>query len=218
MPPSYPEIALITPACIGCASILHRPTVPLPLCARCQAESPPFTADERIVRGVEALLPWTGPAARAYAAYKLEGCLDLLGGLARALAGAPALRRRPAYDLVTWVPAYALRTLARGFDPAAELVRAAARLSGHGRRSVGTLRRASLVGPRQRGQSAARRRRAPFGTFDVVPRRRPRIVGATILLCDDVVTTGATLSAARACLLDAGAARVDRLALFRADL
>jgi predicted amidophosphoribosyltransferase len=54
------------------------------------------------------------------------------------------------------------------------------------------------------------------GTIRVHPRRRHRLAGRHVLLVDDVMTSGATLSAASEACLAAGAAGVDILVLARA--
>jgi predicted amidophosphoribosyltransferase len=101
-------------------------------------------------------------------------------------------------DVVTWAPTGTVRRRHRGFDQGEVLARAlGARLHRPVRRLL--VRRPSS-GP-QTGRSRAERLGGPV----FVARRR---VGAHIVVVDDVVTTGATLRAAEAALLAAGAIRV----------
>ncbi|MEY8843347.1 ComF family protein [Cribrihabitans sp. XS_ASV171] len=69
--------------------------------------------------------------------------------------------------------------------------------------------------PKLDGMSAEIRFATLRDTIRVHPKRRHQLVGRDVLLVDDVMTSGATLSAcARACL-SAGAARIRVLALAR---
>jgi predicted amidophosphoribosyltransferase len=96
------------------------------------------------------------------------------------------------------VPTAPLRTMARGFDPAAEL---AAALAEKTRLPIRPCLARSGLG-RQRGKRRAQRVGHP---------PRIRTVGdvqRSVLLVDDVLTTGATLSACAQALRSAGAVRV----------
>jgi ComF family protein len=107
-------------------------------------------------------------------------------------------------DVVVPVPQTFLRRLRRGFNQA-ELI--AAELAG--RLSVplsrGALRRTGRP-PAQAGLSRTDRLRAPRGTIAV--RRRRAVAGRTVLLVDDVLTTGGTVSEAARMLKAAGARQV----------
>ena len=102
-----------------------------------------------------------------------------------------------AIDVVTWVPTSAHRRRNRGFDHAELLARAVARALRRPCRSL--LRR--RPGPPQTGRSLAERRRGPaFDVRGAVPRR--------VLVVDDVITSGATVTAAAAALRAGGAIEV----------
>jgi predicted amidophosphoribosyltransferase len=98
-------------------------------------------------------------------------------------------------DVVTWVPTTAARRRSRGFDQAELLARAVGRHRGLPVRSL--LRRAD--GEAQTGRDALARRRGP----DFTPRAR-RPAATTVVLIDDIGTTGATLQAAARVLAHAG--------------
>ena len=107
-------------------------------------------------------------------------------------------------QVVTWAPTTPDRARERGFDQAELLARAVARhLDLPVRRR---LRR--LAGVHQTGRSADERRGAPRFTA-------PGGVPNTVLVVDDVCTTGATMSAAAAALRTAGARTVHGLVLAR---
>jgi predicted amidophosphoribosyltransferase len=105
---------------------------------------------------------------------------------------------RSGLQAVTWVPTTARRRRGRGFDQAEVLARAVARRLGLP--CVRLLRRGA--GPPQTGRHLAERRLGPRLTA------RGR-VPSTVLVVDDVVTSGATLAAAAMALRSAGATRVD---------
>lgn len=69
--------------------------------------------------------------------------------------------------------------------------------------------------PSQAGLAGRARRRNVSGAFKVRPGRAGAIAGKRVLLVDDVLTTGATLSACTRALKRAGARQVDVLVLAR---
>jgi predicted amidophosphoribosyltransferase len=71
--------------------------------------------------------------------------------------------------------------------------------------------------PPQSRLGAAARARNLTGAIAVRERYRRILSGASVVLFDDVVTTGATMAAAARALLDAGAREVSGVALARAS-
>ena len=69
--------------------------------------------------------------------------------------------------------------------------------------------------PRQVGLTAVQREENVRGAFRVPPEMRHRITGRSVLLVDDVYTSGATAKAATRALLRGGAASVDVLTFAR---
>jgi ComF family protein len=119
--------------------------------------------------------------------------------------------------LVVPVPLHASRSRERGFNQAALLARGLVRKI---RRKERGLQLAADLLFRLRptlpqvGLSASARRENVRGVFAVSKPERVR--NRTVLLVDDVMTTGATLSACAAALKRAGATRVLALSLARA--
>jgi ComF family protein len=120
---------------------------------------------------------------------------------------AEARRREPLgrSTLVVPVPLHPLRLRERGFNQAAVLGRALAARCGLPF-DEWSLTRAVHTERHRAGMDAAARRDSVEGAFEV---RRPRLVeGETVLLVDDVYTTGATASACAYALKAAGAREV----------
>ncbi|MFI0546144.1 MAG: ComF family protein [Brachymonas sp.] len=124
-------------------------------------------------------------------------------------------------DALVPIPASPQSLRERGFQPTLGLARA---LSSHLTPSLGALPpmwpQALLRLPERdalhqalRGRQA--RLRAMQGAFIVPPAALPQIQGRKLLLLDDVMTTGATLSSAAQALHQAGAAQVQAVVLAR---
>lgn len=129
----------------------------------------------------------------------------LLTGLT---AGEPSEPQRSGEPVVvTWAPTVSSRARRRGGDQAEALARAAAQETPASVRIVPTLRR---IG---RGRQVGRDRVQRIDGVRFVAQPGSVPAGARVVVVDDVCTTGATLHAAGAALLDAGAARVDGLVL-----
>jgi predicted amidophosphoribosyltransferase len=102
-------------------------------------------------------------------------------------------------DMVTWAPTSTQRRRSRGFDQA-ELV------ASHVARQLGLPCRRVLERDSDRGAQTGRTRLERL--HGPVFHARPGLEGRRILVLDDVVTTGATLNAAREALEQHGVAQV----------
>lgn len=184
---------LLTAVCTACGRDQG------PLCRPCAGALAPVGA--LVVPGLD--------AAWALVAYEGVG-RDLVrglkfanrrAGLARVAATAARLVAEPV-DLVTWVPAEPTHRRERGYDQGALLARAVAR-------ALATPVRRTLRRRPGRAQTGLDRRARLAGPAVAAVRRVP----PTVLVVDDVVTTGASLRAAATALRGAGAHRVLGLAL-----
>jgi ComF family protein len=199
--------------CTPCQTELsHRP---VPLCPRCAAEVGPHThlADgcpscrdesyqfERALR----LGPYDGVLRDVVLRMKQprqEGFAELMGAWWAEQLRAQLLDLGA--DAVVPVPLHWRRRWERGYNQSAALARGLAgrlRLPLH----PAWLRRIRYTPP-QTSQTPAQRRENVRGVFQT--RRRVRLHGRTILLVDDVMTTGATASECARALRAAGAVRV----------
>lgn len=179
-------------ACPGCGRPLP-PAGAAALCGGCRERTPPW-------RSLTAAFLYLPPLTGVVRALKFRGGEFLGPALGRLLAA-----RCDARDaaVVTAVPLSWPRLLARGYNQAEAVARPlAAALDLPYQRLLGRRPRR-----RQTGLARAARARNAAGAFRDHP-RCGAIRGRTVLLVDDVMTTGATLAAAAAALRRAGAGGV----------
>ena len=172
------------------------------LCRRCERDAPPL---ERAV----AFGPYAGALKRLVAAFKFDGW-DLIAAPAGRRMAALALETglSRGLDAVAPIPSTRRRNRRRGYDPAALLAAEVARRLG---RPLGPLVRRVREGAPQSDLPASKRAANVAGAFVA----RPAAAGRSILLVDDVATTGATAFAAASALREAGARRIHLLVLAR---
>ena len=136
--------------------------------------------------------------------YKFKGATNYASCYGQMLAACINERIKEHYDYITWVPLSRERLKMRGYDQAALLAMATALQLDDV--AVELLRKPIDV-PAQSGLGAPEKRKANVsGVYEVLD--PDIIVGKNILIIDDVVTTGATLSECARVLLMAGAEKV----------
>lgn len=179
--------------------ICHRPDgAPCPECVELLEPAPAVPRPDGL-HAVHAALVYDGAGRLLVSRVKYQDARAAVGWLADAMVA--RLPDDHGCDLVTWAPTSSGRRRRRGFDQSELLARAVARRVGLA--SASLLRR--RPGPPQTGRGAADRAEVGF----CADRRG---AGRTVLLVDDVITTGSTLRAAAAALRAAGAAGVVGLA------
>ncbi len=186
---------LLPRRCVCCG------TTGVGLCRPC-ATSLPAAPDLAAPPGYAAcwaLLRYEGPTRDVVAALKFRGHHDAVDLLCRAMA---ALVEVPV-DVVTWAPTSGARRRRRGFDQAELLAAGVARHLGRPCRSLLT-----------RGASGAQTGRGRGERLTGAAFRPSRGAGAgSVLVVDDVRTTGATLCAAADALVERGHERILGLTL-----
>ena len=231
---------LFAPPCASCGSVLETPTAS-PVCDACWRNvrriTPPICAvcgGALASPGAHTICPLDGSpvrAARALGPY--EGVLrDLVHAIKfdhrRSLATPLGVMLRPSAadvlsgtDALVPVPLHPWRHWRRGFNQAEDLAKA---ISGERTTVLRALRRVRATRPQSALQADARRTNVA-GAFRLnawtargAASWQSRIAGATLLLVDDVMTTGATLESAACVLINAGAREVRAVTLARVDV
>jgi ComF family protein len=162
--------------------------------------------DELVLAAVGALYTFTqdGPVQRLVHAVKYLGCYDLGVALGRDLGRATTMFVEfDAIDCVVPVPLHAARRRERGYNQAEAIARGVAAARG-----IELLPDAIERGRHTRSQTrlGAGARMANVASTFVAGRTDVR--GRTVLVCDDVCTTGATLNACAETLVARGARAV----------
>ena len=230
--------AVLPPLCLGCNEIVGAPGALCTVCwqgfsfisaPHCACCGTPFAED----LGAEALcvaclahrpryhraraaLVYDDGSRRLVLPFKHGDRTDIAracgGWMARA--GAELLASA---DLVAPVPLHWRRLFVRRYNQALLLARIVVRTAAPARDlhlAPDLLRRRRWTGS-QAGLKATERRRNVREAFDVHPKWQTAVTGKTVLLIDDVLTTGATVEACARALERAGAKRVDVLTLAR---
>ncbi len=176
-------------------------------CDTCLSFPPPWQ------RGI-AVLNYEGSGRRMVQALKRYDRLDLTPTLSAWLhrAAAPVLQGT---DIIAPVPLHPSRLMRRKFNQSAELARPLAELSGLAY-TPDLLTRTRRT-ESQQGKDRIERIENLKAAIAPTPRHRAALAGKRVLLVDDVLTTGATLSACTEACFAAGAQNVSIVVLARVE-
>ena len=205
-PEAWSQIRFIDdPVCARCGVPFEHDYGDGALCALCIAEPPAFAA-------ARAAMVYDEASHGLIISFKHgdRGDLAPLFGKWLAHAGQSLVT---ADTMLAPTPLHWRRLWARRFNQAGVIAALAAKQLGCAYEPL--LLKRTRATPPQKDLSIAARRRNVAGAFAVEQDAAPRLQGAHIVLVDDVLTTGATLSACSRVLYKAGAARVDALVLAR---
>jgi len=230
--------AVLPPLCLGCSEIVEAPGalcatcwqrfafVAPPYCERC---AHPFAQDlgqaalcgacmarPPRYRRARAALVYDAQSRRLVLPFKHGDRTDIARacGAWMARAGAELLAEA---DLVAPVPLHWRRLFTRRYNQAQLLARIVVHRMlppSRARLAPDLLRRRRWTGS-QTGRPAKERRDNVRRAFEINPRWAAKVAGKTVLLIDDVLTTGATVEACALALQRGGARHVDVLTLAR---
>jgi predicted amidophosphoribosyltransferase len=196
--------AVVPPLCAACGRGCRHEAV---LCTRCSrrlaAAEPLEAAGPPGVDRAWSSAPHEGIARELVAALKFRRLLPVAGLFADRivwLAPAPLLS-----GTIVPVPTARLRAALRGFDSAAEIAAALARRT--------DLPLQACLGRRGGGRQVGRPRAQRIGHPPLIQAQGE--VPRSVLLVDDVLTTGATLSSCARALRSAGAIRIEAITFTR---
>jgi ComF family protein len=182
--------------CAACGAALPEGALPGSRCGPCLAAPPDHD-------GIRAAL-YYGPVARGVAIRLKHGRRPAMARVMAALMAGHAAAEPEA--LLVPVPLHRWRLWRRGFNQSLLIARAIARQTGQ-RVAPGLIVRRRAT-PLLRGLGRRARHKALRGAFAVPSDSRAELAGRTVLLVDDVHTSGATANGCARALKRAGAARV----------
>ena len=187
------------------------------LCPDCQ-RTLPWLTEKAAERSPEFLklcispLRYKGPVAESIHRYKFSGRRNYAAAYGALMAQCVLDHPDVTFDLLSWAPLSRKRLRRRGYDQARLLAQAVGERLNVPVTPVLVKRRDI---PAQSGLSEQAARRANvLGAYELLP--GAQVAGSSILLADDVITSGATLSECARVLLTAGAAQVCAVTLAQA--
>ncbi len=191
--------------CILCRKLLERDE--LDLCAECRATAPDHPQGKLKVQFIDSVVPvwyYKDDVRHCLHRYKFSGQRFLAEPLGKRLAQRIRETGLDAVDLVTWVPISPLRKWKRGYDQDALLAKVVARELGLP--CAGILKKVRHNAPQAGISGHAHRRANVLGVYR--PVQPEKFQNASVLLVDDILTTGATASECARVLLTAGAREI----------
>ncbi len=205
---------LFPPKCIFCGRVLGGESC---ICRKCRDGLPYTRGAEVRQKGRffdECVSPlrYEGAVRSSILRYKFKGAVSYADCYGRLTADCIRENLKDSYDLITWVPLNARRARSRGYDQAMLLALAAALALDDV--AVETLVKTENTPAQSTIEDKDARRANVSGVYSV--KDAELISGKRVLLIDDIVTTGATLSECARSLLLSGAESVVCATLARA--
>lgn len=196
---------LFPPKCILCRKILSRQETDL--CHSCRKETHLFSKAKHKIPFVEnwtAVWYYSGNVRSSLLRYKFYNARNYAEVYGRFLAMRLLEDWPDGFDVLTWVPISDRRRRKRGFDQVELLASAVSRELDTA--AVATLKKLRDTKPQSTMSDTAGRRANVLGAYRV---KDPALIaGKTVLLLDDIITTGSTVSECARTLLTAGAKEV----------
>lgn len=196
---------LYPPKCVFCGKLLRDGEKDW--CGACQSSLPWAGEPEKVCAPATrcaAPLWYRGDVRESFHRYKFEGRDFYAEPYGRLMAQCVRDKLGPGFDLICWAPLSQKRRRKRGYDQAELLARAVA--AGLGKPIVPVLRKVRDTVEQSSLEDDAARAQNAAGAYEAAD--PAAVEGKRVLLVDDIVTTGSTLSQCAQILLDAGANEV----------
>ncbi len=197
---------LFPPKCMLCGALLKKEE--RTLCRDCESSDlPEFSGEaEQIPFFESCAVPffYEAPISEAVRRMKFHGMQSYVEQFAQWMAVSVRDKLTGKFDMISWVPCSWQRVWTRGFDQSKLLAQALAKALGT--EAVCTLKKVRHNAKQSKTANAAMRRANVLGAYRAVDPEA--IEGKRILLVDDVLTTGATLSECGKVLKLAGAGKL----------
>lgn len=196
---------LFPPRCVLCRRFLTKEETDL--CRHCREHAPEVTKEKfkySFIARWCAVWYYKDDPRKSLLRYKFGRRRSYAAIYGRLLAMKLQRTGMDGFDVLTWVPVSALRRWKRGFDQTEALALAVARELGVP--AVKALKKIRHTPPQSGIRNAAARRANVLGAYKVT--QTDAVRGKTVLLLDDILTTGATISECAKTLCLAGAESV----------
>lgn len=196
---------LFPPKCILCRKLLSKEETDL--CGSCRGEVsgyPMRKTAPQFLDSFAAVWYYEGSVRKSLLRFKFYGARSYGGPYGRLVAMKVLETGVEDFDLLTWIPVSPVRKLRRGYDQVELIAQSTAKELGM--EAVPTLKKIRHNRTQSGISDEAKRRANVLGVYRV--RNPEQIAGKKILLLDDILTTGATMSEAARVLKTAGAKEV----------
>ncbi len=201
---------LFPPRCVFCRKVMEKDGV----CDKCEAELPYRAQCEvkeeiMFVDRAFSCFHYEGDVRNAILRYKFGGLQKYAVDFSEYLEECINMNLLGEYDIISWVPLSRARLRSRGYDQARLLAEEVCFRIGK-EMPIKVLQKAINAAPQSRQGDKSRRMANIIGAYELCGQD---VAGKRIILIDDILTTGATVSECARVLKTAGASAVYVLTL-----
>ena len=196
---------LYPPKCVLCRALLTKEETDL--CGSCRANMPEYSVRKtkpQFLDSFAAVWYYEESVRGSLLRFKFRGARSYAAAYGRFVAMKLLQTQPEGFDVLTWIPVSPLRKLRRGYDQVKLIALAVGRELDM--TPVPTLKKIRHNRPQSGITGAEKRKANVLGAYRAVCPEK--IAGKRVLLLDDILTTGATMSEAARILKTAGAKEV----------